>query len=437
VNTLGLGTGIIYFGADYERNNASRFKGVFRQSVALASIASVTIGITLYLLSPILARHVFQKPEAASVIRTFAPALPVYAIFILGDGTTRLSKRMQYSVYSDIGSAVFVLALFCGLFALGWGLKGAIVATVGGMAVGALMSIYFIRSLFPGIFAKEISSEWIGNEILAFSVPVGLAGLASLLLAFMDRLFVASFCSLAETGIYQVASQIPILFAIIFGAFDSIFSPMVADLHARGENHRLAELHGVCAKWRMYACAPLLLVILFAPGQLVTCMYGKAYASAALPLIILSAGQLFAFVAGTSQTMLAMTGRQTTYVSIVVSALVIDVALNFVLVPRLGIVGAASASALSAILLNFTAAIALKRHTSISLLDPRYAKSVGATSFAAGILYVARPLAMSEPGMKVVVTAVIGFATFAGCLVGLGLDAEDWDVLEMIRKGLR
>lgn len=150
------------------------------------------------------------------------------------------------------------------------------------------------------MFAKEIQSEWIGREILAFSIPLALAGLAGSLLAFMDRLFVASFCSSAETGTYQAASQVPILFAFIFGAFDSIFSPMVADLHARGENRRLAELYCLCAKWRVYACALFLLLMLFAPGEVVKFLYGSAYAQAAVPLMIMSAGQVFAVIAGNS-----------------------------------------------------------------------------------------------------------------------------------------
>ncbi len=275
VNTLGLEAGVTYFGADYQRCSPSKFKGVLTQSIALSFLAGLTIGAVLYLAAPTLAEHVFQKPDASPVIRAFAPAFPLWAVFWVGGGVTRLSQRMQYYAYSSIGSAAFMLVLLCILFMLGWGLTGAVVATVGGIAVGALMSIYFVRGLFPAVFAKEIRSEWLGSELLAFSIPVALAGLVDSLLAFMDRLFVASFCTSAETGIYQAASQLSILFAIFFGAFNSIFSPMVADLHARGENQRLAELYRVCAKWRVYACAPVFLIVLFAPVELVESLYGR------------------------------------------------------------------------------------------------------------------------------------------------------------------
>ncbi len=97
-----------------------------------------------------------------------------------------------------------------------------------------------------------------------------------------------------------------------------------------------------------------------------------------MPLVILSAGQLFAVIAGTSQTMLTMTGRQKTVVVIFFATLLLDLALNFVLVPRFGLVGAACAAAVSAVVLNVSTATAVRKHASISLFDMRYAKSLGA-----------------------------------------------------------
>lgn len=436
VNTLGLGTAVIYFGAKYQRNNPAKFKGVLRQSITFAFLTGVTIGVGLYLLAPILADHVFRKPDAAPVIRTFAPAFPLYAIAFVGDGVTRLSQRMQYSAYSNIASMGLGLFLFCILFKLGFGVRGAVAATVGGIAVSALIAMYFTKGLFPSVFAKEIRSEWIGRKLFAFCIPVALAGLAASLLAFVDRLFVASFCSSAETGVYQAASQLPILFALIFGAFDSIFSPMVADLHARGEHRRLAELYRICAKWRFYACAPFFLIILFAPGALVKFLYGAAYAQGAAPLVILSAGQLFAVIAGNSYTVLTLTGRQRIVVTITLVTLLLDLALNFLLVPRFGLVGAASAAAVSALVLNASMASAVAKHAMILPFDMRYAKSLGAVFFACAVLYALRFLDITTPSFQLFAVASLSVVAFTGGLIALGLDAEDREVLHMITSRL-
>jgi O-antigen/teichoic acid export membrane protein len=437
VNTLGLATGVIYFGADYQRNDPSRLKGVVRQSISLALLTGVVIGAALFLLAPILAEYSFRKPDATPVIRVFAFAFPPYAVAFVGDGMTRLSQRMQYSAYCNMGAMGFALIGFCILFMLGWGLRGAVVATVGGIAVGALMSMYFIKGLFPAVFAKETPSEWPGREILAFSIPVALGGFAVSLLAFTDRLFVASFCSSTETGIYQAAAQLPIMLAIIFGAFDNIFSPMVADLHARRESRRLAELYRVCAKWRIYASVPFLMIMLFAPAELIHFVYGKAYTEGALPLAILSVGQLSGVVVGNSQTMLTLTGRQRTVVAITLVTLVLGLGLNFVLVPRYGLVGAASAAGLAAIVLNVSTAGAVIWQAPISPFDLRYAKSLGAVLFTCMVLHILGHLAFRTAVIKLFIVGGVGMAAFTGCVIASGLDAEDREVLNMIRARLR
>lgn len=437
INSLGLGAGVVYFGADFQRSSPSKFKGLLTQSIGFSFLSGSTIGTILYFAAPALAEHVFRKPDASSVIRYFAPAFPLYAVFLVGTGMTTLSRRMQYNAYSGIGSAASALVLLCILFVLGWGLTGAVVATVGGIAVGALMSIYFVRSLFPAGFAKEIRSEWIGSKLLVFSVSVALAAFATSFLAFMDRLFVASFCTLAETGIYQAAGQLSIMFEIIFGAFNGIFMPMVADLHAQGANQRLADLLRLCTKWRIYVCAPLFIILLFASVDLVQFLYGKAYTQAAMPLVILSAGQLFAVIAGNSHPMLTMTGRQKTVVVIVLATVGLDLTLNFVLVPRFGLVGAASAAAFSAIVLNVSGAVAVRKYLNISLLDIRYVKSLVAALATCAVLYALRSLVVGTPTLKLLIVAVITLATFTGCLIALGLDAEDWEVLHTIRARFR
>lgn len=437
VTTLGLQWGVIYFGAGYQQSSPSKFKGVLTQSIAFSFLTGLTIGAILYLAAPTLAEHVFRKPNASRVIRAFAPAFPLNAVFLVGAGMTNLSQRMQYYAYSDIASAGFALASLCIFFMLGWGLKGAVVATVGGIAVGTLMSLSFSRGLFPAVFAKGNRSEWLVSELFAYSIPLAVAGLAASLLGTMDRLFVASFCTSAETGIYQAASQLSILFALLFGAFNSIFAPMVADLHARGESQRLAELYRICAKWRAYVCAPVLLIVLFASVELVESLYGSAYVKAARPLLILSVGQLFAVIAGTSQIMLSMTGRQKTVVLIILVALLAEFALNIVLVPRFGLVGAATAAAVSAAVLNVSAAAAVRKNASISLVDMSYAKILGAAAVTCAVLFLLRPPKIGTPELRLFIVAVITLGTFTVSLIALGLDAEDWQVFDMLRARFR
>jgi O-antigen/teichoic acid export membrane protein len=313
----------------------------------------------------------------------------------------------------------------------------AVFSTVAGIAMGALMSVCYIRLLFPTTFAKEIRPEWVGGELLAYSAPLALSALAGSMLALVDRLFIASFCTSADVGVYQVASQLSLFFVIAIGALDSIFTPMAADLHARGEKKRLGELYHVCTKWGLYIGAPAFLIVLFARAELVACAYGSSYVQAATPLVILSLGKLFLMTTAISGSMLLMTGRQKIVVALPLAVLPIDLFLNFILTRDFGLVGAAAASAISAFILNAAAIIAVWKQIGIWPFGARYLKATLAASVALGFLYILRPIPIGGPALRLLITTVTSLAAFTGALVVLGLDAEDWEILGLLQARFR
>lgn len=436
VSTLGLEAGVTYFGTDYRRNNAEKFKGAVLQSIAIPFVVGTAIGAALWYAAPVLAADIFHKPEASAVIRLFAPAFALYGVGFVANGVTRLAGQMQYSAYSSVARSLSTLAFFCCLFFLGWKLEGAVIASVAGLAVSALAAMYFVVRLFPVLFSKEVRARWIGCELLWFSLSVQFAGLSYTILMFMDRLFVASFCTSADTGIYQAASQLILLFGILTGAFHAIFRPMVADLHARGEEQRLAELYRVCPKWTFYASIPLFLTIICAPGPVIEFVYGAAYLPAAVPLVILSVGQLFVVLTAPSQTMLVMTGRQRIYSYATLSALLGDLVLSFVLVPGFGVTGAAVAAAISNVILNSFTTVAVRKQLGMWSFDARYIKGFVAAGVTLAALVMLRVLTV-EPAVTVSMLSVVSLICFAGSLSVIGLDTEDREAMGFLWSRVR
>ena len=435
LGTLGHEAGIIYFGASYQRQ-PSKFKGAMTQSLAIPFVAGIAIAAMMWVCAPVLADRIFHKPGALGVIRLFGLALPFYTVCFVAGGITKLSHQMQYFVYSGLAQAAAALLLFCVLFFLGFGLAGAIMATSAGFLIGALVSAHYIRRLFPAAAAWSLKSQWPGPELFKYSISIMLAGIASNGQMFIDRLFVASFRSAADTGVYQAASQLSIMFGILLGAFHGIFRPMVADIYARGDHRRLAELYRVCSKWTLYASLPLFLIVLSASTYLVQLLYGKPYAGAATPLIILSAGQLFTGLTAGSHTMLVMTGRQKTFVILSFASLGVDVLLALTLVPHLGLTGAAIATATSGLFFSSATVLAVRDYFGIWPADARMLKGCVATMATLGALLLLRQCEFATPTLRVLVVACASIVVFAACLALLGLDEEDSEALYSLRRRL-
>jgi O-antigen/teichoic acid export membrane protein len=101
--------------------NISSFLGKERhedaQSLARASlhinfISSMTIGILLFLLSGLLSRHVFYKPEIATLLKIISVSIPLFTMATIIGGILRGYGYVGHKVYyMDIGYPLYSYTL--------------------------------------------------------------------------------------------------------------------------------------------------------------------------------------------------------------------------------------------------------------------------------------------------------------------------------------
>src|SRR5207249_3264345 len=87
-----------------------------------------------------------------------------------------------------------------------------------------------------------------------------------------------------------------------------MFSPFVADLHARGERDRLDRLYKALTRWTLAGTIPLVLLLLVVPGP-VLLMFGGRFETATTQLRILLVGQAVNVAVGSVGFILIMVGR--------------------------------------------------------------------------------------------------------------------------------
>jgi O-antigen/teichoic acid export membrane protein len=380
-----------------------------------------------------LAEQVYNKPELTSVIRWFSPAYFLVASLRVAVAATRISQRMQYAVYAEqLAQPVANLLLILVFFFLGWGLSGAVAALSVSVCISVTLAWYHVRRLFPDVLSRQVKPAPVPREVFTFSLVACLAGGATVLNSTVDRLLVGYFQPAAEVGVYQAIAQSSILFAMIIGAFSTIFSPMIADLHQRGRTEELGELYKVSTKWGFYLSLPLFLVMCLAPYEVILVLFGPDYVSGALPLVILTVGQLMNVGSGSVGLLMIMTGNQRRWLVISGSMLLPTIALNWLLIPRFGLTGAALAATFSLGVLFLMGLLQVKRRLGIWPHDLRYLKGLLATILAAAALLLLRRADIEAAVLDVALSLVISFGVFLCTLVLLGLDAEDKEFIRSV-----
>jgi len=136
------------------------------------------------------------------------------------------------------------------------------------------------------------------------------------------------------------------LTSFILIAVNSISAPKFAALHAQNDGQALGRLASNSARLTALLASPVLLVFLVFPGR-VLWVFGPEFVAGATVLSILAAGQFVNAATESVGYLLIMTGHERLERTLAAGFFFVNIALNLALIPPLGMVGAATSTALS------------------------------------------------------------------------------------------
>lgn len=256
-------------------------------------------------------------------------------------------RAKQYAVqYAVLSLARFLISVclgITGVVILRWGVLGLICANL------ATSVLFFMICL--ALSAREI--QWtvdlsLLGSLLRFGLPLVPAGLAYWALNLSDRFFLQKYADLSQVGVYALSYSIAGVLHMIMGWFNTAYAPYCYSL-AKDQNAR-----NVYARMMVYSLTALTLIglglSLFAPEVLAVLTPPQFHGAArVIPLVVLSYlfFELYYLISfGLDLTM------KTSYAPIIIGAgALINLILNLILIPRFGMMGAATATVLSYMLL--------------------------------------------------------------------------------------
>lgn len=179
------------------------------------------------------------------------------------------------------------------------------------------------------------------------SVPFILISGTELINRHSDVLMLGIFLPAADVGVYRIAAQGAILVSFTLAAMNAVVSSDFARFHARRDAKRLQALLTQSSLLIFLGALPVAFVLIVFGGDIISLVFGMEFARGHAALAILCLGQLVNAGAGPVGYLLNMTGHARDVAWVSGLAAVLNVVLNLVLIPTFGLVGAASATAIS------------------------------------------------------------------------------------------
>ncbi len=233
---------------------------------------------------------------------------------------------------------------------------------------GVLGVIYFFRTAGkPRISSQAATLTWRSavGKMISYSWPLTISGIMLNVSRRFDILSVGFFLSSKELGLYSIAIINSAIFILFNYVLNEVFLPIASTLTGKGKREELASLYKVSVCWCAYIVLPIALILIVRASAFIEIVSGKEFIPAATAMQILTLGYMTVCLEGPLPAMI-LALELSRFVLIIRSVMIVSaVALNILLVPRYGLLGAATAMTITQVNVRLTRLFLLYHETGI------------------------------------------------------------------------
>lgn len=246
----------------------------------------------------------------------------------------------------------------------------------------------------------------------SFSLARSVGAAFSVLISWLDVILVGALSSSADAAIYTIASRYVTVGLFPLSGVQYAVAPQISRLFAEGDSASAAAVYRASTTWSILACWPSL-VLLMAFGGTFMGLFGVESGPGEVALGLLAGAMLVNAATGVNGTVLVMAGGSGTNLAIAAVSFAANTALNLLLIPELGVVGAALAWLVSIVLTSCLTAWALKRSHGIPAVDRDSLRAIGLTVASFGAAALLWRALLGDVVVGVVMCALVGTAVIA------------------------
>jgi O-antigen/teichoic acid export membrane protein len=305
-------------------------------------VASVVISLILISVSTILAKYYFKVDVAASMIIILLIGF-IVAVFLDIFSTIFIcyNKMLAYSMIEFFRNFL-VLTLTMLLFGFGWSIYSPSFSyTLAPIMITLFFLIYYRRHIPEYIHIKKNFNIRILKNSLRYSIPIFLGSFAGLFITYTDVLVLTYFRPLSEIGWYSAAVPIANIISFFSVALTTVAFPIVTELYVSRNIKKIKEGLELFYKNIFFVLLPPTILIVIFNKFILSLMFGEQYVAASPVLIIMSIGFLFYSLANINIVFLNGINKPKSATKIIFLVGIVNVLMNFILIPSIGMVGAA------------------------------------------------------------------------------------------------
>lgn len=347
--------GIRYF--PFFRNQGRNHAGFFPLLLGPPLVGFIVVALLMWVGKP-LVLHWYAKGDEALLSPHYLAAIGLAGCIMLGSLQDAYLRSLFHTSFSSFCQEILLRLMLVGAaiaYSQGYlSFHSFVLAYVGAYAVVAVLLAIYLAAigelhLRPTRAALRIKPL---GEMLGFGAFVLLSNISGTVLLNIDSLMVGAKVSLTAAGIYLIATNVSTALVLPFRALYKTAFSLIAEYWKEGDMAKMADFYRRITRINTLLGCYLALGIGLNLNFIYGLIHRPEYAVGTTAVLLLLAGRLFDGITGVNGIIVATSPRYRFDLVFNISLAAAVVVLNWILIPRLELAGAALAYCIALVSIN-------------------------------------------------------------------------------------
>ena len=338
----GLGNALVKYLTKFKlEKKYNHIKSAIYYVLGIRVFLAILTAIVFILISGFLSINYFHNPDAK-------PIIILLSLWFIGISiTSTIAKTFQgLQKLARFSSVVFIMDLFIVVFTIvllksGFKLMAPVYSFIIAILITFIIFFPWLVSTFNFFKYKFIKSFSIVKKLFSFAIPSAVLSVSAKIISQSDVLILTYFKPLEAVGIYNVILPTAMLFLFFGKSIQQTIFPISGEMSSKKENKKLSRGLNLIQKYLFILITPIILILFSFTKLFLGLVFGANYIPGHIAMKILLLGVTFYLLAIISVGVLMGIGKPMKATKIILCLALINIVLNFILIPSLGIIGAA------------------------------------------------------------------------------------------------
>jgi O-antigen/teichoic acid export membrane protein len=354
LDDLGFSAAIVRYIPFFQaKNQPGKIRHLVRLGYSVVVAFALILSVALWLAADVIG-ELYQNPQLPEAVRMLVIILLLANIKDINLSFLRGMKdiKSMQVVKNTLNTAKLVLTATAFYF-IGTSVLSLSLGLILSHVIAIIIALFLAKRSSLKLPAGEelIKNKELVHELLPFGLMMSLIIYLNTLLISTNSVILGFMSDPLESttivAVFHIASKLAMQLVVIPNSIAMIFLPIMAYLYGKGSLDQMRGVAETTQRWSLFLTVPFGLVMIAFAGDILGVLYGNDYREGALVMSLVVLGVIVksSFLV-LSNTLSAMRRVDVQMKIVCVSGLV-NLALNFLLIPSLGMDGSALAAFIS------------------------------------------------------------------------------------------